>query len=225
MAQRVTFETIDRVHIVGEWVPATTTLGAAILLHMMPETRQSWAPFQALLAQKGIASLAIDLRGHGESTESEEGRLQYQKFTDEQHALSWNDVQGAFDWVRSHQIEKKLIGLVGASIGANLALQFLAEEPQIPGAILLSPGMDYHGVSIAEAAEHILPHQGVWMAASRGDDDESVAATQEIDGLLEIEEKETRIVENHGHGTKMFETDAALMSDAADWLRARIMAP
>lgn len=223
MAQRISVETVDDVQIIGDWVPATTTLGAAILLHMMPATRTSWAPFQALLAQKGVASLAIDLRGHGESTKQSAGVLQYQKFTDEQHAASWNDVQAAFGWVRGRQIEKGQIVLAGASIGANLALQFLAEEPQIPGAVLLSPGIDYHGVTTPESAEQILPHQGVWMAASRGDDDESVAAVQELDGLLEIEEKQTRILENHGHGTKLFEADAALMAEAADWLRTRIM--
>jgi alpha-beta hydrolase superfamily lysophospholipase len=224
MAQRVTFQTLDHVQIVGDWVPAPTTFGAVILLHMMPATRKSWASFQIVLAERGLASLAIDLRGHGESTKSDAGEVQFQKFTDADHARSANDVRAAFDWIRTHSIEPAQIAIAGASLGANLALQFLGDEPQMAGAVLLSPGLNYHGVTAMDSAERILPHQGIWMAASRGDDDESVAAVQELDGLLELEEKQTRIVENHGHGTKIFDADATLMAEAADWLRARIMA-
>jgi alpha-beta hydrolase superfamily lysophospholipase len=222
MPERLT--TFDHVTLVADWIPAPTTLGAVILLHMMPATRQSWAPFQRVLAERGLASLAIDLRGHGESTQADGGTLAYQKFTDAQHARSINDVRAAYEWIRAKGIEATRIGLAGASIGANLALQFLAEEPQIVGAILLSPGLQYHGVSTPDAAEKILPHQGVWMAASRGDDDESVNAIQQLAPLLAVEDHVTKIVDNHGHGTKMFEADPALMAEAADWMRARTLA-
>lgn len=223
MPERLT--TFDHVTLVADWVPAPTTLGAVILLHMMPATRQSWAPFQRVLAERGLASLAIDLRGHGDSTQAEGGSLAFQKFTDVQHARSINDVRAAYEWIRAKNIEPSRIGLAGASIGANLALQFLAEEPQLTGAILLSPGLNYHGVTTVDAAEKILPHQGVWMAASRGDDDESVAAIQQLEPLLAIENRINKIVDNHGHGTKIFETDPALMAEAADWLRERILTP
>ncbi len=223
MSERLT--TFDHVTLVGDWVPAPTTLGAVILLHMMPATRQSWAPFQRVLAERGLASLAIDLRGHGESTKADGVTLAYQKFTDQQHIQSLNDVRAAYEWIRAKKIEPARIALVGASIGANLALQFLAEEPQIIAAALLSPGINYHGVTAADAAEKILPHQGVWMGASRGDDEESVAAVQQLEPLLAVEQQVTKIVDNHGHGTAMFDADPALMAEVADWLRERILTP
>lgn len=42
------------------------------------------------------------------------------------------------------------MALVGASIGANYALRALAADEKLRGAVLLSPGLDYHGVTAAD---------------------------------------------------------------------------
>lgn len=129
MAERITYVTNDGVTIVGNWVTSPTTIGAAILLHQYPSTRQSWSDVQRILATRGIASVAIDLRGHGESIKGPDGiQLDYQVFKDEEHASSIHDVRGAYEWIQARGIERDRIVAVGASIGANLALNFLSEE-------------------------------------------------------------------------------------------------
>lgn len=224
MPERVTFATTDGVEIVGDWVTATTTMGAVVLLHMMPATRQSWMAFQRVLAQRGLTSLAIDLRGHGESTHARDGSvLDYKKFSETYPSVSAQDLAAAVQWIRKRGVERTRIAVGGASIGANLALQFLADEPQTPAALLLSPGENYHGVSGLDAAPNVLPHQSVWMAASAGDDDESARALQVIDSLLVVEHKVAKKLQGVGHGTQMFEADPALMEEAADWLRDRVL--
>jgi alpha-beta hydrolase superfamily lysophospholipase len=224
MPERVTLTTSDNVQIVGDWVTAPTTIGAVILLHTMQTARQSWAGFQHVLSQRGLASLAIDLRGHGESTRGPQGgRLDAAKFKDDDHASSIEDVRAAYEWIRSRNIERSRIALAGASIGANLALRFLAEEPQMPAAVLLSPGVNFHGVETLDIAENILPHQAVWMTASSGDDNESIAAVTALEPVLVIDHKVVEKLQGVGHGTKMFEADAGLMVRTADWLRDRIL--
>jgi alpha-beta hydrolase superfamily lysophospholipase len=223
MPKRIEFITDDEVKIVGEWVTAPTTIGAVILLHMYPATKESWASFQPILAQRGIASLAIDLRGHGESTAMVGGAvLDYQKFNEEETKSSINDVRGAYDWIRGRGVEKDRITVAGASIGANFALKFLAEEPQIPAAILLSPGLNYHGINVMDFVDYVSPHQSVWIVASRGDDDQSINDSAEIMKELLTQKKEFTKLEGAGHGTKMLEADAELMGQMADWLRDRI---
>jgi alpha-beta hydrolase superfamily lysophospholipase len=225
MPQRITFRTADDVEIVGDWVTASTTLGAVILLHTMQTTRQSWIGFQQALASRGLASLAIDLRGHGESTRGPDDRvLDAQKFKEGEQASSIQDVIGAFAWVRGHGIERARIAVAGASIGANLALRFLSDEPLVPAAALLSPGEDYHGVTTFDVAEYVLPHQGVWMGASAGDDDESFRAVEMLENLITSESKVVEKFRGYGHGFKLFESDPALMDRVADWLRERILA-
>ena len=225
MPERITFTTSDHITIVGDWVTSPTMIGAVLLLHMMPATRQSWAQLQRLLATQGVASLAIDLRGHGESTHDRHNAvLDYRRFTDPEHAASIEDVAGAVQWIRVRGIEPARIAIAGASIGANLALWYLSENPVIPAAALLSPGENYHGISALDAAPNVLPHQSVWMAASSGDDDESVRAVDDIATLIDPEQVTVEKLVSAGHGTHMLQADAALTNRLAEWLRDRILA-
>jgi alpha-beta hydrolase superfamily lysophospholipase len=223
MSQKIRLRTSDDIVLLANWNAATTTLGAVILAHMYPATKESWAPFQDVLAKRGLASLAVDLRGHGESTKAVEGQtLDYRKFTDAEHLSSMEDLRAAYEWISTRGIETNKIAVAGASVGANLALRLLAENPLIPAALLLSPGLNYHGVTTGDVVPFVNPHQAVQMIVSRGDDDESVRAADQILALLAVEMKGVKKLSNAGHGTRMFEGDAALMGEAADWLRDRI---
>lgn len=223
MGQRMNFLTDDGVHIAADWTTAPTTVGAAILVHMHPSTKESWASFQQQLARRGIASLAIDLRGHGDSRETEDGRmLDYRSFSDEENRLSIQDLTAAYEWIRGRGIDQGRIAVVGASIGANLALRLLAEEPTMPCALLLSPGISYHGVDVMDITDYIVPEQSVYIVASSEDDDESVDASEQIMDALEIDTKIFKRLKHAGHGSAMIESDAVLMGQLADWLRDRI---
>lgn len=223
MAERITYKTDDEVTIVADWTAAPTTIGAVILLHMMPANRLSWAGFQGVLAKRGIASLALDLRGHGESTAGPEGAtLDYKKFTDEEHQSSLFDVSGAFAWLRRRGFEGPRIALCGASIGANLALQQLLDEPQISGAALLSPGRDYHGTKAQDDVGGVLPHQSLWVAASEGDDQQSFDAAKELHDAAPVDRKTLVPLRNAGHGTAMLTAHPEVAEALADWLRDTI---
>ncbi|MFA5129452.1 MAG: alpha/beta fold hydrolase [Patescibacteria group bacterium] len=221
--QRIEFTTDDGIRIVGNWTTAPTTVGAAILLHMMPSNKESWDGMQQQLAHRGIASLAIDLRGHGESTQTVEGAaIDYRAFTDAEHAESIQDAIGAHAWIRARGIEDDRIGTIGASVGANLSLQLLQQNPTMPCAVLLSPGLDYRGVDAMNAAKYVTPEQSVFIVASAEDDDESVEASEQIMDALEIETKLFKRLKRVGHGTAMIEGDAVLAGEIADWVRDRI---
>jgi pimeloyl-ACP methyl ester carboxylesterase len=197
MPERVSFSTLDDVTIVGDWVTAPTMIGAVLLLHMMPATRQSWEPLQRALAAQGVASLAIDLRGHGESNRDNAGAtLDYKRFTDPQHAASIHDVAAAVNW-----------------------MWYASENPATPAIALLSPGEQYRGISALDAAPNILPHQRVWMAASSVDDEESVHAVDTIATLIDPEQVTREPVQNAGHGTAMLNAHPALMNGLVTWIK------
>ncbi len=215
--------TADGVQIVGDWVAAPTTIGAVILLHMMPATRSSWSPFQIALAKRGLASLAIDLRGHGDSTRGSEDQVyDYKEFADEEHRSSLFDVIGAFQWLKKRGFEPSRIGLCGASIGANLAIEFLCEEPAVTGAVLLSPGRDYQGLDAVFDIGGVLPHQAIWIAASEGDDQESFEASKAAFAETCCARKAWVPFKNSGHGTELFKSHPQLLDQVAEWLRDTI---
>ena len=43
------------------------------------------------------------------------------------------------------------IAIVGASIGANVGLKYAASDPSIKALVLLSPGLDYKGVTTSDS--------------------------------------------------------------------------
>ena len=224
MAERITYTTVDGVKIVGDWMTAPTTLGAVILVHTMQTTRSSWAAVQAALAKRGLASLAIDLRGHGESIEGPEGaNVDYKNFkTDAEHQTSLYDVIGAYDWLRGRGIAPTQIAVIGASIGANLAVEFLLEYPLVAAAALLSPGVNYHGTNAVADAPSVLPDQSVWVAASEGDDQESFEASQKVYEGVTSDRKTFVPLKNAGHGTAMLTSHPELVDAMSDWLLAAI---
>ena len=219
MPETISFKTLDNVFIKGDWYPSPTTIGVVVLLHMMPSDRKSWAAFQQVLAKHKVASLAIDMRGHGESTKTEEGvRLDYQKFTDEDHHKYLLESIGALDWLDAKKYPKEQIMFAGASIGANIAIWMLKEEPGLGGAVLLSPG-NYRGINPVEIAEYCKYHHALWTAGSDSDDPSAYETAAQIIDIAAASRKQFVPYKNSGHGIHLFTADPDLMENLAIWIK------
>lgn len=211
-AEVVNFNTSDGVRIVGDFLRAEGEY-AVLLLHMMPKDRTSYKNFAKELKNIGISSLAIDLRGHGSS---EGGLTGYQRFMDADHQNSIRDLEAASNFLEEQGFGIQHQFVVGASIGANLALQFAAEY-EAPAVVLLSPGLDYKGIRAEPLAKNLKINQSILIAASE-DDIRSPKTTESgevmssdvqmsryIIGLVPEEANQKLIVyKNAGHGTDMF---------------------
>jgi len=146
--QRVTFTTEDGVMIVGDYWESKSPR-AILLLHMMPADKSSWFPITEDLWRLGYQVLAIDLRGHGESTRQREKTLDHKKFSDSQHQESIKDVEAAVNFLKEKGA--KNFAIIGASIGANLALTYGIRDSSVKTVVLLSPSLNYHGVETEKA--------------------------------------------------------------------------
>jgi len=217
MAEKINFKTDDDVRIVGDWQSAPTILGAIVLLHMMPETRLSWLPVQRACAKFNLASLAIDMRGHGDSSQMSDGtKIDHHSFSDEEHQSTYGDVVSAVDWVRGRGVDKRRVVLAGASYGANLALQFLASDPFLPGAILLSPSLNYRGIETEEHVRNLTYNQSLFIASSE-EDKQSYEDSKKLFDLAPCENKMFVPYKGAGHGTSMFAYDRALPEKITAW--------
>lgn len=200
-------ETQDKVKIVGDVVlPDDDIENATLLLHMMPATRTSYTKLQDALAVCGTASLAIDLRGHGESVlrEGSETVLDYTLFTNEEHQHSILDVFIAYAQLRElTHVDPKHTSVVGASIGASLALQFVAINPEVPLAVLLSPGLRYKGIDIEPLIGKIKEQEQKVVTASSEEDVYSLDAQKKIGQLLGSSATLYQ-EEGEAHGTDLF---------------------
>src|SRR3989344_5867045 len=172
--ERMQLTTKDGVVLYGIFVPALNNppVGGApaiVLLHMMPAVKESWAAFQAVGSQAGFQSLAIDLRGHGESIMKEGQKIDYRRFTDEEHQEKIHDTEAAVRFFLGRGVPLSSVALAGASIGANLALAYQAEHGEVKASVLLSPGLDYRGIKTEPFVRTLGQEQSVFLAATKGD--------------------------------------------------------
>lgn len=216
--ETVTIDTSDGVRLVGDLVrPQGRPVCGVLLLHMMPATRGSWRLFSRQLAERGALSLAIDLRGHGESIWQGKNRLNWHAFSDREHQASRDDVTAALNHLRGPLAAGSRVGIVGASIGANLALEALANHGDITWAVCLSPGRNYHGLETAGLVARLTAGQRLFLAAS-DDDPESLRAVRALAHEETAGRVTTRELSGVGHGTTMWERQPRLMDDILAWI-------
>ncbi|MDP3735059.1 MAG: alpha/beta fold hydrolase [bacterium] len=216
--EHVTLKTTDGVVIAGFYQAGTSRRGA-LLLHMMPATKESWDTFAAALHERGYHTLAVDLRGHGESDGGPDG---YQKFDDARHRSSTYDVEAGVLFLVDHGIAPEGLVVIGASIGANLAIEYLAAHSEVRQAVALSAGLNYHGVSAEHAIEMLRAPQRVFLVSA---EDDRVLGNAEMNRRLaelvpEAIEKKLLIYTRAGHGTDMFgKEEPDLAAEILAWLR------
>ncbi len=185
--QTVNFLTDDGVSIIGSYYSSplnvvsnasssSTTTPTVILLHMLGKDRSTWNAFASTLSQKGdYAVLSIDLRGHGESVKQNNGNtISFQSFTPDDYNKMVLDVKAAKQFlITNKSANPNNISIVGASIGANVAINYAAIDPTIKSVVLLSPGLNYRGVSTEEAITKYKNNNSVYIAATEGDSEGS----------------------------------------------------
>ncbi len=188
-----------------------------LLLHMMPSRKESWRGLAEKLNQAGFSTLAIDFRGHGESQGGPEG---YLSFSDLEHQAKINDLRAAVKYCQSTGAPVEAI--VGASIGANLAIFYVADHLEIRSTIALSAGLDYHGVGTLEPVGRLTADQRLFLVASTEDQLSGQTADEVARTLFQAAkrtERKIEILDSKAHGTDLFTADPTLEDRLVKWLQ------
>lgn len=206
--EKIYLTTSDEIKISGLFWDAKG-LVSVLLLHMMPATKESWTDLANRLVHRGVNVLAIDFRGHGES-----GGGDYQEFSDDDHQEYLIDAKAGAEFLKE-KYPKAEIGLIGASIGANIALQLMSDDPNYLIGVALSSGLNYHGVLAEGFVTNLNPSQKVLFVGSRDDGRTSgnnCGAMAEQLYELATSTKQKIIYDTGGHGTNMFIAHPELLS-------------
>jgi pyridoxine 5-phosphate synthase len=205
---RVSFSASDGVTIAGEFYEAAARPAAGVVLvHMLSRGRGDWGGLPEWIRDAGISALAIDLRGHGQSSGSA-GDLQ----------AMIQDVRAAAQWLSTRpNVRGDQIAIVGASLGASLALLAAVELPQVRAIGLLSPSLDYRGLRTDAGLIKRLGARSIWLAAS--DQDPLALRTLRDIAAEPSGPREQHVSTTLGHGTVLLERDADAGRTLVDWLR------
>ena len=199
--QKISLTTKDNMKIAADLYPVVGSVGWIILSHAMPKTKESWDDLAKSLQAQGFESIAIDLRGHGESDGGPDG---YQKFTNKETQESILDLEAAADYlVQERLASRSRISVAGASVGANLSLEYAINHPETTKIVLLSAGLNYQGLETKPLAEKLQKGQSILFVSSK-DDDGNAAENQELsDSVPSSTPKQIKIYDTAGHGTDM----------------------
>jgi pimeloyl-ACP methyl ester carboxylesterase len=211
-------DTSDKLKIAASWQSVPKSKGCLLLLHMMPATKESWRNFAEFMVGKKYSSLAIDLRGHGQSTG---GPGSYKLYLPEDHQKSSLDIDAAINFLRKEKFKKKDIVLVGASIGANLAIEYITKHKDLKKVVALSAGLDYYGVNAEEAIQKLDSDQKIFLISA--EDDNRVRGNAEmneaLNGLVpEGVTSKLSISKTSGHGTDILSGNTELMEEIAEFI-------
>src|SRR3989338_9813408 len=111
---------------------------AVILIHMLDRSHTDWNAFSKRLHKTNFSTLAIDLRGHGKSD------LNWEEFSEKDFNNMLLEIKSAKEFLKKENYTE--ISIIGASIGANLALNYASNDQDINKLVLLSPSEDYRGI-------------------------------------------------------------------------------
>ncbi|MDE2489437.1 MAG: alpha/beta fold hydrolase [Elusimicrobia bacterium] len=179
-----------------------------VLAHGLASSYLEWDALTPLLAEKGVGTLAIDLRGHHDSLSGPRGR---ETFEDFDAVGEWpravEDLRAAARWLEARGVPASRIAFGGASIGANLAALAADESPKAPFLLLLSAGPVYHGLEL-----RLRPGLRTLAGASPGDPYayQVLRPLSQIPGVAVFSAPA-------GHGVQMFD-DKKTLDRVADWI-------
>jgi pimeloyl-ACP methyl ester carboxylesterase len=229
-AMEIDLVTDDGVIIKGTlWSSGDEGQPTAIFIHQLNSERYEWQEFIEDLAigeEPGpdepllppVARVfAIDMRGHGESIHTTDGKtISHKDFSEDDWKSITLDVKAAVEYVRTLEPTTSRITLIGGSIGSSAAMLYAAEDDGIYTAVLLSPGTAYRGLAIQDAYDTVVARGGAvtpGVVASEGD-------TRSFESAEQLTGGDFHVVEGDSHGVSMLEEDPGLVSYVRDYVAA-----
>lgn len=195
-------------------VPAKADKGV-VFVHTAGRAKEDWQLVADKAFRQGLMVAVPDLRGHGSNVSGTPPTL-----TPQDYASMVGDVRAAVAHLRAQGAKK--IAIVGAELGANLALNAAADEADVVSLVLLSPGLDYKGVITPDAIRR-YGARPVLLVASK-DDAYGARSAQALDAQAKGEHR-LEVYEAAGKGTKMLNREPGLEGMVLGFVQSHWTAP
>jgi acetyl esterase/lipase len=130
------------------------------------------------------------------------------------------DVRAARRYLAGRSDVSQTIGIVGASVGANLAILAAADDPTVRSVVLLSPGLDYLGLKTEPAMRKYAERPALLVAGAN--DPYARRSIAEL-GKIGPGLRDARTSEAGGHGTVLLARAPDLVAALVDWFQRTLL--
>jgi dienelactone hydrolase len=183
-----------------------------VLLHQRAKTHAIWESFAEDVVRRGIAAFAMDLRGYGWSIydlKREKNRPKNTFYEGDFEAYPSDIDQLVNQALQEHadKLDTTSLGVIGAAIGANAGILWAENEPRVKYTALISPGLDFKGLRIAETVRN-YGDRPLFIVASAQD----VYAAQSCYLLSDVVDRvlEMEIYDGYLHGNSLINASGEL---------------
>lgn len=194
-----------------------------MLLHGLNGSHQDWHALPEHLVKAGYAVVAIDMRGHGDSTQKKTGgRMSWRIFKKN----DWDQMPRDIDRVRRYivknedeefdHIDATHMALIGSKLGANAALISgdRDSDETIKAMVLISPGLNYKGLETSFAIVHY--RNPIFILTSH--EDLYAVESSELLYRWALGAKAIQMYKNVGDGTDMLRIEPKINDTIVKWL-------
>ncbi len=162
--------------------------------------KEEWQPVAEAALRQGYTVVSVDLRGQGANVVGEAGTLPNETY----YAMT-RDGQAGAAWLRSQGVQR--LAVVGAGLGANLGIRVAADDPTFQAAVLVSPGIEYNGITTRDAVQRYGARPLMNVAGQQ--DSYSARSATALDGLA-TGPKNLLLLSTSAHGMALLNRDPSL---------------
>ena len=216
---RVTYEAEDGLRIVADFYPPKGggPAAAVLLLHQSGGSRAQWADLIPDILDWGYAVLAPDLRGHGESTVLVRNGKEEEYQLEDLNALVL-DVAAAIDYLKSRsEVDASSIGVVGASVGGNVAYVASGAFLEVRATVSMSPNAHPQGNALLGADVPDFNPQAVLFLSDEAEAPDAKALAENVKDPVEVHVYEGKTA----HGVELL-LDSRARPDIRGWLTVNL---
>lgn len=199
-----------------------------IALHMNRSNSQSYHDFISFVDDNFCGGnpakvlycpyiVAFDLRGHGRSTTKGQNTTTYKNRDENEYKKIPSDIAYAVNEMLSDtslNIDTNRIYVIGASVGANVAIMLTEHLPIVSKVVMLSPGEKYIGLEPARALKQF---DGEVLIFAGKEDNYSYHSSQNF-AKIDTTRIELEVLETGNHGTNIINNDSTAMKRMVNWL-------
>lgn len=176
-----------------------------LLLHDAGRTSADWTLFADKLSGKGYRVLALDLRGHGDSADIMEAEPDWSKMG--------SDVEAGLAHLRKSGVKK--LSVVGAGLGANLAVDVASRDAEVETVVLLSPGLNIHGY---KPSGTVKPYGSRPLLLAAGKGDRIASSTVKFLEKQSAGPTRAMLLDGSASGTDLLDANPNLEDGVISWL-------